>query len=347
MTLHRTCCCDCTSTRRVFRPCTNTASATDVLAPVLTSTQFDDCGFFEGRIYHYTPAGGDCDDYCGEWVCLDAADDADNRCHPDAPGGCPACEDWNGKFRPPFREVRPAEMPAFCARFTEIGSCCDETVCPTTCDFGDVRPGDCSTCYDPALLSWALSVSGGQLSAQSSAAGYTINLDLVSAANVTSTIVGNDVEISFDVVFSFSTTPTPTNWDCLGTAPDPLGCVLCSDPGTDTFPDSFEYSRSYTVTVPCMGQPTPSASTASYDPATYCGGFSAYTGGQPPITNLNTVTFGHAIGWGGDAECWVVDQDFDIVLGNHPHLATTSTPGRGRLRLALELSLPERPDPCV
>ena len=351
MTNLLSCCCDCTSTRRVFRPCLTTSSDTDIRAPVLTDTQFDDCGFEEGKVYHYQPAAGECDDYCGTWVCLNIADDASNRCHPTVGSGCPSCADWDGLFFPPFREVLSSEMPSFCSKFTEIESCCDDTVCPTTCDFGDIQTGDCSTCYDPALLGWSLAVGGGQLTQQSSSVGWTITLDLVTAANVTASIVGTSVVIDFDVVFSFSTTPTPTNWDCSGTSPDPVGCIECADPGTDTFPDSFDYVRSYTVTVPCMTAPSIGTATQSIDPSTYCGGYNSYGTGQQPIANLSTNSFAHAIGWGGNAECFVLDGNFDITLGNHPHLAlpggATETVGSGLFRVALNLSLPERPDPCV
>ncbi len=364
------CCCDCTSTRRVFRPCSTTSATTDVRAPVLTSTQFDDCGFYEGKVYHYQPGTGDCDDYCGTWVCLNIADDAANRCHPDDPSGCPSCADWDGIFRPPFREVRAAEMPAFCSKFSEVDSCCDDTVCPTTCEFGDVQTGDCSTCYDVNDLGWSVQASFFQDSAASgdydgSATGcvhpvsdgttVTTNAQVFLTDVSTHVFAPNTTTLVIIAKFRIDLTTSPdlSSVDGCDSGNQPcVGPCFYDDPDCADVPGPVtSYYRLIAVEVPCMIAPGLYACTNSPECdlpslATLCGGVLGVATWQTAPGWSPVKTFGHAIGWGGNAECCVVETDVTWGLPAATFQSGTVTSGSGKLYLSVNLSLPVRPDDC-
>jgi len=352
------CCCGCASSYRVFVPCDQSAPFLEPQPVAMTTAQLTACGFdyFDPAdpkailtVYLYDPPA-DCDPYCGTWRCLEDADDEANQCHPDDPGGCPACAEWDAVIGPPYRIVRAAEMTAFCGRFTAVDSCCDDDCPRVDCGFGYWEPGDCVTCYDVADLSWALTVTGSGTIQGVTVKGYTIDCLGVSAANVVASTVGSTLEIEFDVVYQFQTSPTPQNWDCTGTSPDPVGCIECADPGLDTFPDTFQVIDKAIILVACMTAPTITVGLpgGSFDPSTYCGGYSTATVLTSLLINPSTSTTSDAIGWGGNARCLTSLGTRDISIANHPHLGDTmSTLGELTFTVALDLSLPPRPDPCV
>ena len=371
MTNLLSCCCDCTSTRRVFRPCLTTSSDTDIRAPVLTDTQFDDCGFEEGKVYHYQPGAGECDDYCGTWVCLNIADDAANRCHPTVGSGCPACADWDGLFRPPFREVLSSEMPAFCSKFSEIDSCCDDTVCPTTCDFGDIQTGDCSTCYDVTDLGWSVQASFFQDSAASGitntptsttcvqpvADGTAVSVDAsVFVTDVSAHVFSpylNTLVIIAKLRIDLTTSPDLSTVDGCDSNNQPChgpcfyGDADCSDvPGPVT-----SYYQKIAVQVPCMIAPSLYLCVTSPEcdvpsPADICGGtINVATSWLAAPSWSTAVTFAHAVGWGGNAQCCVVESNITWGLPAVP-MQSVSSGGAGKLFFSVNLSLPERPDDC-
>lgn len=365
MSLHRTCCCGpCTSSYRVFIPCSGTFPNREIRPVALTLDQLAECGFSEDAVYLYDPAV-ECDPFCGQWVCRNDADAEENRCHPDAPfANCPDCAPWEDDSGPPYREIRPAEMPAFCARFTEMGpeGCCDDLCPDVDCGFGDIIPTDClaENCYDPSLLTWSVAVTGSQSQQGISGHGYTWDFVSVSAANATSTIVGGSLEIEFDVSLRFQTAPSgnaPANCadpaNCTPPA-DPPGCI-CGDPDPcDVFPDVFDYGAGrFKITVPCMASPTGTFTGSSgIVPAVYCGGLSASTS---MITRSGSTTFQHPIGWNGNGMTFQHTGTALYNFSQHPHLAETLqstsptvTPVQGSctFQIELTLSLPARPATC-
>lgn len=349
MSNHRFCCCGtsvCTSNFRVFMPCSETFSNVEVLPPALTVSQFNASGMTEGTVYLYDALESDCDEYCGQWVCTGAADATGAICYTDL-ADCPDCSEWGGTtVDPPFRGVRPSEEASFYARFTSMDDCCDDRCPQVDCGQGEVIPSDCGVCYDASDLSWSLGVAFSNMTQSTSGIPATMRVIGVNLTNVVATISGTSLIIDFDLEVDFETTPTPTNWDCVGPAPAVIGCIACGDPGTDTFPDNFTTSRSHRITVPCMSAPILSATgSQTVDPPTYCGGLGYPGPGGMGIGSTPTVS--QPIGWGGNTVCFSSTTTNSFTLNNHPHLsASPIVAGSVDIEIELELALPPRPEDC-
>lgn len=237
MTLTRTCCCngECNSIYRVFKPCQDSPQGMEYRAVAVTTQELEDSDLEVGKIYLFD-APNCPDEYCGEWVCIDGADDNLCRDTPADPDDCGDCAEYDGSLEEPY-ELEPNPSQAFWNLFTETESndCCD-IICPTICDdfgtpvqcFDPFDPDGCpvDACYDASLLQYQVSVGASTSNASKlktfSAPGCP---DVTVTTSATTQIVGswsglaksraqcpNDDVLLIGLIYLIEYTTTP--WDC-------------------------------------------------------------------------------------------------------------------------------------
>ena len=313
-----TCCCACSSSYRVFVPCSDTATSVDYRAPVMTLTEFNATSLNESTVYLYEDVDNDCDEYCGTWQCVSNADDSSNRCHPDGSGGlstCPGCFDWNGTLDAPYRFIRPLEISDFVDQFTEVTDCCD-LQCPTTCtNQGDVVTSDCGVCFDwnshyvsGQLLVSLLNVTPGISQNAAGTLSGTVEPTQYRATNVVvSAASASSLEVEFDLEIDWYRSIASQNYPADCSYPSSIEAFCCDEcqGETGSCPQTWTVKRTgCKITVPCMGiGVSNTSSTTLVRPANTCSGnVNVSQGTGCPFPGANSS--GSAAGWG--AVLWTV-----------------------------------------
>ena len=359
------CCCDCSSSYRVFVPCNETDQGTEYLAPAVLLTQLEDSDLEEGIVYLYD--GGDCEAYCGEWKCIDTEDklcrDGDEEL-----GDCPDCHVWITTLESDYRRITSGEIAAgFFGDFTEVEDCCDDT-CPTSCGpYGS--PIDCPTtldcgCFDAGEYAWSLNFSASMVQAASCTITSSdcdpspFTLQTAASISILATYAGTrpivtdcqDSELFVAVKYRINFTTSP--WHC-GNLIDADACggycaTTDNDPTDYPSNDQF-YEDIFVLKVSCNLPPARVAwgTTSSqvceaipalcgYTPATWT---SQTCGNSAPALPL-PGPFGLA--WLKQNETTFPTQR--LCSGGS---ASNFVDGRISWDISLNLTLPNRPDPCV
>lgn len=378
------CCCDCSSSYRVFVPCNQTDQGTEYLAPAVLLTQLEDSDLEEGIVYLYE--GGDCEAYCGEWKCIDT-DDKLCRDGDEELSDCPDCHVWITTLESDYRRITSSEIAAgFFSDFTEVEDCCDDT-CPTSCGpYGS--PIDCATvldcgCFDAGEYAWSLNFSGSMIQAASRTISYSQNCDpspftlqTTASVDILATYAGTrptvtdcqDDELFIAVKYRINFTTSP--WQC-GTliASGNCGgyCVEDDNDSTD-YPSNDQFFEGiFVLKVSCNLSPVNVAwanassevcqaipALCGYDPATWT---SQTCGNSAPALPIPAVggnaDSGNAqirrrIGWGGSGVAFQKQNEttFGTQFNCSPAYPSNVVEGRIRWDISLSLTLPNRPDPC-
>jgi len=369
------CCCECSSSNRVFVPCAETFETVEYRAPMLTSAQMSSMGFDENTVYHYDDPIDGCDSYCGTWRCV--ADAEDHPCHPDTAGGaiaCGDCADWSGTVAEPFRVIRTSEEAAFPGRFDAIASCCASTgttsadfICPSNCGQGNIIPGDCSTCFDwsTALAGAAVRVtetsntqgtvtdSGGNLLATVDASLLVQNVSFSVHPTIATRLV---VEWDLVAVYVRSTPSQNLPADCSNPPLDYFCCDECQGE-SGTCPQTIVVRRNgCSADIDCMDEAGVFTSGSLVRPASTCisGGVAQvdYSVGCSAPSSSVVNTGGSAAGWG--AIDWPVysathtaGAELDQMV-NMPGAGAGGTVVDADVDATIEilLSLSDRPSAC-
>lgn len=163
MTLHRSCCCGCSSPFRRFVRCYED----ELHNPhVITLAKFDELGLLLGPGNVYLFDSPECGSFCGYFICDDAFPAGyDDWCLPGTLGNCSDCDETTLPYllRPSDLDPNPFELLEDEGDDFNTGDCCDwhcpdriSAICdenPTFCDDGfNVRGCVCTSVDDLDVL---------------------------------------------------------------------------------------------------------------------------------------------------------------------------------------------------